>query len=182
MDGAEIDGRRVRVSWAKATGRGQDKTERKARFEEEQKEEEMKSEQLMEERRRRASLRDRQAFSTGRAGEHVGSKEEIARRSVFVGNVYDLTEQDLREAFLGYGVVHVKWPWTKQGGGFVHIELETEDDAIRALNEMDKVYIGRQLIRVERPKGKRQRSVDEGQSQFEDSQDGNWGRFGEGNM
>lgn len=175
MDGAEIGGRRVRVSWAKITNKGQDKNERMARFEEERTEEQLKEEQLMEERRRRTALREKQAMRAGRSGEHVGSKEEIARRSLFVGNVHDLTEEELREAFLGYGVVHVKWPWTKPGAGFVHLELETEEDAIRAMNEMDKVYIGRQLVRVERPKGKRQRAVgdgDEGQNDHEGSQDG----------
>lgn len=183
MDGTEIEGRRIKVTWAKVTTRGKDKSERMTRFEEDREEEEMRKERLAEEKVRRTSLREKQMIRAGRPGEHVGSKEEIARRSLFVGNVHDLTEEDLREAFLNYGVVHVKWPWTQPGAGFVHLEMETEEDAIRAMNEMDKVYVGRQSLRVQRPRGRKQREVSDGESsqgEGDGSQDGNWGRFGEG--
>lgn len=175
MNGQEIDGKRVRVQYAKVTSRGNNKTERQRRFDSEvaeRKREKEERAQEQEEREKEFQWYLQMKESGGLARE----EEEIRRRSVFVGNTYDLTEDDLREAFMEYGVVDVRFPYSRPDGGYAHVEFESEQETTRALREMtgSKVRVRTQYIRVERPRGKRVGARSGGE------EDAGARRFGEG--
>ncbi|MEB3123231.1 MAG: RNA-binding protein [Snowella sp.] len=71
--------------------------------------------------------------------------------SIFVGNLpFEVTEEDLSEAFSEYGkVIRIYFPLdkeTKRKRGFAFVEMETpeqEDTAISTLDEAE--WMGRQL-------------------------------------
>ncbi|MBW4631218.1 MAG: RNA-binding protein [Iphinoe sp. HA4291-MV1] len=71
--------------------------------------------------------------------------------SIFVGNLsYDVEEEDLKEVFLEYGKVkRVQVATDRDTGqkrGFAFVEMETEADEAKAIEELDGAeWMGRNL-------------------------------------
>jgi hypothetical protein len=77
---------------------------------------------------------------------------EVTSPRVYVGNLsFDATERDLMELFSGVGTVHnaevVANKHTQRSKGFAFVEMQSVDEAKRAVDELhDKDYMGRKLV------------------------------------
>lgn len=77
---------------------------------------------------------------------------EVTSSRLYVGNLsFDATESDLSELFAGIGLVKsvevVTNRHTMKSKGFAFVELQTVDEAKRAVTELhDKEYMGRKLV------------------------------------
>lgn len=71
---------------------------------------------------------------------------------IYVGNLsFDATESDLFELFNGVGLVNnveiVVNKHTQRSKGFAFVQMQTVDEARRAVSELhDKEYMGRKLV------------------------------------
>lgn len=77
---------------------------------------------------------------------------EVTSPRLYVGNLsFDATESDLLELFNGVGLVQnvevVSNRHTHKSKGFAFVQMQTIDEARRAVNELhDKEYMGRKLV------------------------------------
>lgn len=77
---------------------------------------------------------------------------EVTSPRLYVGNLsFDATESDLLELFNGVGLVQnvevVANRHTQKSKGFAFVEMQTIDEAKRAVTELhDKEYMGRKLV------------------------------------
>jgi RNA recognition motif-containing protein len=77
---------------------------------------------------------------------------DVTTPRVYVGNLsFDATESDLFELFSGVGIVQnaeiVSNRQTQRSKGFGFVQLQTVDEAKRAVAELhDKEYMGRKLV------------------------------------
>ena len=96
--------------------------------------------------------------------------ETIHTMSIYVGNLsYQVTEDDLKQAFAEYGKVsRVQLPTDRETGrlrGFAFVEMETEDQETAAIEALDGAeWMGRDL-KVNKAKPREPRT----------SARGNWG-------
>ncbi|MTJ12010.1 RNA-binding protein [Anabaena sp. UHCC 0187] len=87
--------------------------------------------------------------------------------SIYVGNLsYQVTEEDLKQAFSEYGTVkRVQLPTDRETGrvrGFAFVEMETEADEAKAIEALDGAeWMGRNL-KVNKAKPKEDRGGDRG--------------------
>jgi RNA recognition motif-containing protein len=79
-------------------------------------------------------------------------KVEVTSSRIYVGNLsFDATESDLQELFSGVGLVQnveiVCKRETQQSKGFGFVQMQTIEEAKRAVDELhDKEYMGRKLV------------------------------------
>lgn len=101
-------------------------------------------------------------ISSGRAARRLGSVSrqeirkpelvEVTSPRIYVGNLsFDATESDLFELFNGVGSVQnvevVCHRQTHRSKGFAFVQMQTVDEARRAVSELhDKEYMGRKLV------------------------------------
>lgn len=77
---------------------------------------------------------------------------EVTTPRLYVGNLsFDATESDLLELFNGIGIVQnveiVSNRQTQRSKGFGFVQMQTVDEAKRAVTELhDKEYMGRKLV------------------------------------
>ena len=77
---------------------------------------------------------------------------EVTTPRIYVGNLsFDATEADLFELFNGVGSVQnvevVCYRQTQSSKGFAFVQMQTVDEARRAVSELhDKEYMGRKLV------------------------------------
>ncbi|MEM7769847.1 MAG: RNA-binding protein [Cyanobacteria bacterium P01_E01_bin.6] len=94
--------------------------------------------------------------------------------SIYVGNLsYDVTQEDLTQAFAEYGSVkRVQIPTDRETGrvrGFAFVEMETDDEESAAIEALDGAeWMGRD-IKVNKAKPRTPRG----------SSGGNWGNRGD---
>lgn len=82
-------------------------------------------------------------------------------KRLYIGNLsYDSNEQSLRDHFKDFTVTEVKIVMDKDTGrprGFAFVEFETDDEARRAVSELDGVELEGRTLKVnealDRPKG-----------------------------
>lgn len=100
------------------------------------------------ERTERAERAPREPRSGMRKPESV----EVTTPRLYVGNLsFDATESDLQELFAGVGLVQnveiVSNRATQRSKGFGFVQMQTIDEAKRAVSELhDKEYMGRKLV------------------------------------
>jgi len=79
-------------------------------------------------------------------------KVEVTSPRIYVGNLsFDATESDLHELFRGIGLVQnveiVANKHTQRSKGFGFVQMQTIEEAQRAVTELhDKEYMGRKLV------------------------------------
>lgn len=89
---------------------------------------------------------------TPRTGMRTPESVEVTTPRLYVGNLsFDATESDLFELFAGVGIVQnvevVSNRQTQRSKGFAFVQMQTIDEAKRAVNELhDKEYMGRKLV------------------------------------
>jgi len=77
---------------------------------------------------------------------------EVTTPRLYVGNLsFDAAESDLFELFNGVGIVQnvevVSNRQTQRSKGFAFVQMQTVDEAKRAVSELhDKEYMGRKLV------------------------------------
>ena len=77
---------------------------------------------------------------------------EVTTPRLYVGNLsFDATESDLFELFNGVGVVQnaevVTYKHNQRSKGFAFVQMQTVDEAKRAVEELhDKEFLGRKLV------------------------------------
>ena len=77
---------------------------------------------------------------------------EVTSARLYVGNLsYDATESDLVDLFNGVGSVQnaevVSHRYTQRSKGFAFVQMQTIDEARRAVHELhDKEFLGRKLV------------------------------------
>jgi RNA recognition motif-containing protein len=77
---------------------------------------------------------------------------EVTSPRLYVGNLsYDATESDLFDLFNGVGKVQnaevVSNRYTQRSKGFAFVQMQTTDEAKRAVKELhDKEFLGRKLV------------------------------------
>jgi RNA recognition motif-containing protein len=83
-------------------------------------------------------------------------------KKIYVANIsFNVTEQDIRDLFSEYGEIEsvkmITDKYTGQSRGFAFIEMGTENDAKKAISELNgKTFMGRTLTVAEaRPQQKR---------------------------
>ncbi|AMW28432.1 MULTISPECIES: RNA recognition motif domain-containing protein [Arthrospira] len=87
--------------------------------------------------------------------------------SIYVGNLsYDVTDEDLKEVFAEYGTVkRVHLPTDRETGkfrGFAFVEMNTEEEETRAIEELDGAeWMGRE-IRVNQARPREDKKPDRG--------------------
>ena len=74
-------------------------------------------------------------------------------KRLFIGNLdFSTTEQQLRDAFDGFGAISdvtlVTDRMTGQSRGFGFIEFQNDADADRAIEQMDNIFMGGRTIKV----------------------------------
>lgn len=95
--------------------------------------------------------RSRPASSEGRSSRKPESIEVTTPR-LYVGNLsFDATESDLSELFNGVGQVVtaevVSHKQTQRSKGFAFVQMQTTEEARRAVQELhDKEFLGRKLV------------------------------------
>ena len=84
-------------------------------------------------------------------------------KKVYVANIsFNATEQDIRDLFSEYGEIEsvkmITDKYTGQSRGFTFVEMESEDDAKKAISALNgSTFMGRTLTVAEaRPQQKRQ--------------------------
>ncbi|MBP0031179.1 RNA-binding protein [Roseofilum reptotaenium CS-1145] len=87
--------------------------------------------------------------------------------SVYIGNLsYKVNEEDVREVFTEYGsVTRVSLPVDKETGrkrGFGFVEMETEADEDKAIDELDGAEWMDRILKVNKAKPREQRSNNKG--------------------
>lgn len=98
--------------------------------------------------------------------------------TIYVGNLsYQVTEEDLKQAFAEYGTVNrVQLPTDRETGrprGFAFVEMGSEADEAKAIEALDSAeWMGRSL-RVNKAKPKEDRGSSRGGG-------GSWGNRGGG--
>ena len=98
-----------------------------------------------------APTRSRPASSEGRSSRKPESVEVTTPR-LYVGNLsFDATESDLSELFNGVGQVVtaevVSHKQTQRSKGFAFVQMQTTEEAKRAVQELhDKEFLGRKLV------------------------------------
>jgi hypothetical protein len=98
-----------------------------------------------------AAPRSRSASSEGRSSRKPESVEVTTPR-LYVGNLsFDATESDLSELFNGVGQVVtgevVSHKQTQRSKGFAFVQMQTTEEARRAVQELhDKEFLGRKLV------------------------------------
>jgi len=91
--------------------------------------------------------------------------------SIYVGNLnYEVTQEDLNEAFGEYGTVkRVHLPADRETGrmrGFGFVEMETDEQEVEAINSLDGAeWMGRTL-RVNKARPREYNSGDGGTRRF----------------
>ena len=87
-----------------------------------------------------------------RAGMRKPEAVEVTSPRLYVGNLsFDASESDLFELFNGIGIVQnvevVSNRQTQRSKGFAFVQMQTVEEAKRAVNELhDKEYMGRKLV------------------------------------
>lgn len=87
-----------------------------------------------------------------RTGMRPPESVEVTTPRLYVGNLsFDATESDLHELFSGLGIVQtvevVSNRQTQRSKGFGFVQMQTIDEAKRAVSELhDKEYMGRKLV------------------------------------
>jgi hypothetical protein len=87
-----------------------------------------------------------------RTGMRKPEAVEVTSPRLYVGNLsFDATESDLFELFNGIGIVQnvevVSNRQTQRSKGFAFVQMQTVEEAKRAVNELhDKEYMGRKLV------------------------------------
>jgi RNA recognition motif-containing protein len=87
-----------------------------------------------------------------RTGMRKPESVEVTSPRLYVGNLsFDATESDLFELFNGIGIVQnvevVSNRQTQRSKGFAFVQMQTVEEAKRAVNELhDKEYMGRKLV------------------------------------
>ncbi|MBS0017595.1 MAG: RNA-binding protein [Arthrospira sp. SH-MAG29] len=88
--------------------------------------------------------------------------------SIYVGNLsYDVTDEDLKNVFAEYGTVkRVHLPTDRETGkfrGFAFVEMDTQEEETRAIEELDGAeWMGREIkVNQARPREDK-RSSDRG--------------------
>lgn len=81
--------------------------------------------------------------------------------NIYVGNLsFETTEPELRELFEGYGGVDsvkiISDQFTGRSRGFGFIEMETRDEGMKAIQELDSKDLGGRELKVNEAKPKRQ--------------------------
>jgi RNA recognition motif-containing protein len=77
---------------------------------------------------------------------------EVTSPRLYVGNLsFDATESDLFELFNGVGIVQnaevVTYRHNQRSKGFAFVQMQTVDEAKRAVTELhDKEFLGRKLV------------------------------------
>ena len=98
-----------------------------------------------------APVRNRPSASEGRSARKPESVEVTTPR-LYVGNLsFDATESDLSELFNGVGQVVtaevVSHKQTQRSKGFAFVQMQTTEEAKRAVQELhDKEFLGRKLV------------------------------------
>ncbi|HBQ98923.1 MULTISPECIES: RNA-binding protein [unclassified Roseofilum] len=87
--------------------------------------------------------------------------------SVYIGNLsYKVNEEDVREVFTEYGsVTRVSLPVDKETGrkrGFGFVEMETEAEEDKAIDELDGAEWMDRVLKVNKAKPREQRSNNKG--------------------
>ncbi len=96
--------------------------------------------------------RAERASRTPRAGMRPPESVEVTTPRLYVGNLsFDATESDLHELFAGVGIVQnvevVSNRQTQRSKGFAFVQMQTIDEAKRAVAELhDKEYMSRKLV------------------------------------
>ena len=91
--------------------------------------------------------------------------------SIYIGNLsYKVTEDDLREVFAEYGAVRrVQLPTDRETGrvrGFGFVEMETEEDEDKAIEELDGAeWMGRSM-KVNKAKPRENRGSSGGRKSY----------------
>jgi len=98
----------------------------------------------------------RRAERTERPGRPTGFRKpeiiEVTSPRIYVGNLsFDATESDLSDLFNGVGSVEnveiVANKHTQRSKGFAFVQMQSTDEAKRAVTELhDKEYMGRKLV------------------------------------
>jgi hypothetical protein len=89
---------------------------------------------------------------TPRSGMRKPESVEVTTPRLYVGNLsFDAAESDLFELFNGVGIVQnvevVSNRQTQRSKGFAFVQMQTVDEAKRAVSELhDKEYMGRKLV------------------------------------
>jgi len=89
---------------------------------------------------------------TPRTGMRKPESVEVTTPRLYVGNLsFDAVESDLFELFNGVGIVQnvevVSNRQTQRSKGFAFVQMQTVDEAKRAVSELhDKEYMGRKLV------------------------------------
>jgi len=114
------------------------------------------SSRFAEESTPRRSERPERTERTERAGRPEGFRKpeiiEVTSPRIYVGNLsFDATESDLSELFNGVGSVEnveiVSNKHTQRSKGFAFVQMQSTDEAKRAVTELhDKEYMGRKLV------------------------------------
>ena len=85
-------------------------------------------------------------------------------KKIYVANIsFNATEQDIKDLFSEYGEIEsvkmITDKYTGQSRGFAFVEMESEDDAKKAISALNgSTFMGRKLTVAEaRPQQKRQR-------------------------
>jgi RNA recognition motif-containing protein len=87
-----------------------------------------------------------------RSGMRPPESVEVTTPRLYVGNLsFDATESDLSDLFNGVGIVQnvevVSSRQTQRSKGFAFVQMQTIDEAKRAVSELhDKDYMGRKLV------------------------------------
>ncbi len=98
------------------------------------------------------SERSERAPREPRSGMRKPESVEVTTPRLYVGNLsFDATESDLQELFAGVGIVQnveiVSNRATQRSKGFGFVQMQTIDEAKRAVSELhDKEYMGRKLV------------------------------------
>lgn len=96
--------------------------------------------------------RAERAPRTPRSGMRKPESVEVTTPRLYVGNLsFDAVESDLLELFSGVGIVQnvevVSNRQTQRSKGFAFVQMQTIDEAKRAVAELhDKEYMGRKLV------------------------------------
>lgn len=80
--------------------------------------------------------------------------------NIYVGNLsFDTGEEELRELFTAYGAVEsvkiISDQFTGRSRGFGFIEMETRDEGMKAIKELDSKELGGRPLKVNEAKPKR---------------------------
>jgi len=99
-----------------------------------------------------SSQGDRPGRSERPSGFRKPELVEVTSPRIYVGNLsFDATESDLSELFSGVGTVDtvevVANKYTHKSKGFAFVQMQSVDEAKRAVSELhDKEYMGRKLV------------------------------------